>query len=132
MEAARILVVDREVAIRRLLQSALTRAGYEVRTASGLEVALKACRAGPVDLVLADAGWSMDGHDLARQVAEECPGTRVVLMAAWLSECEKCPYAPQCPVVGKPFTVNQVLSVVAETLATPPGAGGTVSGAGSC
>ena len=115
--AAKVLVVEGEKLVRRFLDRALTRAGYDVQATSSPEEAIKICRALSIDLVLADAGWEKpNGHDLARWVAVERPNTRVLLMAAWESECEQCPYAPMCGLIQKPFHKGQVLASVADAL----------------
>lgn len=60
----RVLIVDDEPAIRRLLRGALERAGYDVREAGDAQAALAAARA-PVALVLLDLGLpGRDGLEL--------------------------------------------------------------------
>ena len=54
---AKILVVDDEAAIRRLLRNTLTRAGYAVVEAENGEEGLARCRAAMPDLVITD--WNM-------------------------------------------------------------------------
>ncbi|HEX5504899.1 MAG TPA: response regulator transcription factor [Thermomicrobiales bacterium] len=54
MSGARILVVDDEPQIRRLLDKALTGAGYAVRAVASGEEALAAFAARPADLVILD------------------------------------------------------------------------------
>lgn len=116
--AAKVLVVEGEKQVRRFLDRALTRAGYDVQSASSPEEAMSICRTLSIDLVLADAGWQKpNGHDLARWVAVESPNTRVLLMSACESECERCPYAPACGLIQKPFHRGQVLASVADALA---------------
>jgi len=119
--AATILIVEAEAAVRRLLQVALSGAGYAVKAASGADAAMEICRETGVELVLADVGLSMDGHALARRVAVECPGTRVLLMVGWEKGCEDCPYSPRCHVITKPFRMDRLLEVAAAALSERPG-----------
>lgn len=91
---ANILIVESEPRVRKLPQRALERVGYAVQGVGTNVEALRLCRTGTVDLVLADVGLPATGHELARTVAIQCPRTRVVLMAAWYSECEDWPYVP--------------------------------------
>ena len=118
-----VLVGDRESSICKLLRSALVKAGYHVHGAAEPEDALRLCRTEHIDLVLADVGWApATGHELARSVATQYPCIRVVLMAAWGSECDCCPYRSQCKVISKPFGMDEALVAVRDALAAaPPG-----------
>ena len=115
-----VLVVDRESSIRKLLRSAFVKAGYHIQGAAEPEDALRLCWTENIDLVLADVGWSpATGHELARSVATQYPRIRVVLMAAWGSECDWCPYRSQCKVISKPFGMDEALAAVRDALAAP-------------
>ena len=116
---ASILIVESETSVRCLLELGLARAGYAVQSARSEDHALQICRYGSVDLMLADVGWPPTGHDLARTVAMQCPRIKVVLMAAWHSDCENCPYLSRCPIIAKPFYMQTVIAKIAETLAAP-------------
>ena len=120
--AARILVVDDEERIRKLLRRALVRAGYEVQTAPGPEEAIALCGpSGCFDLVLSDVMMPvMDGHELARRIAALCTQSKVILISGFDPGCEKCPYVTGCTVIPKPFDLENVLAFVAETLAAAP------------
>lgn len=116
---ANILIVESEPSVRKLLQRALERVGYAVQGVGTDVEALRLCRTGPVDLVLADVGLPATGHELARTVAMQCPRTRVVLMAARYSECDDCPYVSQCRTIAKPFQMESVVATIGEVLAAP-------------
>ena len=68
MNAPRILCVDDDSRINELNQIALTRAGYEVETASSPADALERFRAGTFDLVITDlfSSASSDAAFIAR------------------------------------------------------------------
>jgi DNA-binding NtrC family response regulator len=116
----RILIVDDEAAIRSLLATAFERAGYDVRTAPDGPEAVELCTGESFDAVLSDVVMPrMNGHDLARWIAERHPRTRLVLMSGFDLGCQQCPYAPRCQFLPKPFRLREVLSVVGDALAQP-------------
>jgi class 3 adenylate cyclase len=66
-----VLVVDDEPANVRLLDAVLTPRGYDVRSASSGEEALKAIAADDVDLVLLDIVMpGMDGYEVCRRIRD--------------------------------------------------------------
>jgi CheY-like chemotaxis protein len=79
---ARILIVDDDEAIRKLLGDLLSLEGYYVQTAGSGSEAREICAAQPFDLVLADVTMPrMDGHSLARRLAVNHPSTQMALMS---------------------------------------------------
>ena len=77
----RILVVDDEEIVRESCRRVLTEAGYAVRTVANGRDALRMCRAEHFDVMLTDLRMAdMDGIDVIRAVAQECPGVRVVVI----------------------------------------------------
>ncbi|RYG24321.1 sigma-54-dependent Fis family transcriptional regulator [bacterium] len=84
MSKKRILVVDDEPNLRRVLQAALEKAGHIVETAEDASFALRALEENPADLVLTDATMpGMDGLTLTQEVCTRWPETRVVIMTAF-------------------------------------------------
>jgi DNA-binding NtrC family response regulator len=118
---AKILIVDDERQILRLLHMVLTRAGHEICTADNPRDALEMCSPpAPFDLVLTDVDMPvLGGHDLVRWIAARNPGIRVMLMSAFDAECDECPYAPRCDVIRKPFTPAEAVKQISAAL-TPP------------
>lgn len=118
---ANILIVDDEPQITGLLSSLLIREGHEVQTASDPQLAIEMCNPPACfDLVLSEVSMPvMDGHELARRIADRCPGSRTVLISASAMACEECPYAPHCALILKPFDPKQVLATVSSALAEP-------------
>jgi putative two-component system response regulator len=81
--AGRILVVDDEPNIRRLLNRYLARLGYEVQTAGSVAEAMGLLRRDRFDLVLTDLRLpGASGLDLLVEVRARAPGTRMILMSA--------------------------------------------------
>lgn len=84
MSKKRILVVDDEPNLRRVLQAALEKAGYSVEIAEDAPHALRVLEESPADLVLTDATMpGMDGLALTREVRTRWPETQVVMMTAF-------------------------------------------------
>ena len=70
-QAARILVVDHEQAIRRIVTTALTRRVRYTATANASQ-AIATCESESFDLLLSDVMMpGMNGHELAQWVADE-------------------------------------------------------------
>jgi DNA-binding NtrC family response regulator len=84
MEPAKVLVVDDEVAILRLLKEALTQWGYEVATAGSVTEALEAIRTGLFDAALTDIRMpDMSGLDLLREIKKQDESIEVVIMTGY-------------------------------------------------
>jgi CheY-like chemotaxis protein len=115
---ARILVVDDDYQVRKMVMTLLQRAGHDVTIANNGRSAIEASRSSAsYDLVLSDAMMPvMDGHELARWIAANRPDCRIVLMSAVDAGCESCPYAPRCRVLQKPFHKQDLMSAIAESL----------------
>ena len=72
----RILIIDDDPALRRLLQFGLTRAGYEALTAAQGAEAMALLGQGPVDLVLVDLMMPVvDGLGFLRWLRQEAGAT---------------------------------------------------------
>ena len=79
-EKKRILVVDDEPQITRVLRTALTGSGYEVRTADDGHGGLRLAREWQPDLVITDISMpNMSGIELCRQLRAESALPVIVL-----------------------------------------------------
>ena len=117
----RVLVVDDEGQIRGLLRKILIQAGHEVHTAPNAQRAIEMCSP-PVsfDIVLADVVMpGIDGHELARRLAIQCPNSRVILMSGFDPGCAECPYLDNCHRLPKPFGPRAVTELISEVLKQP-------------
>jgi two-component system KDP operon response regulator KdpE len=78
----RVLVIDDDRAIRRILQTGLASTGYAVETASCASEGIERVRAGQPDVVLLDLGLpDMDGTEVIRQVRDWSRVPMIVLSA---------------------------------------------------
>ena len=69
MEPAKVLVVDDEPSILRLLNEALTQWGYQVKTAATAREAIEALRTGLFDAAITDIRMpDMSGLELLREI----------------------------------------------------------------
>lgn len=76
---ARILVVDDDPTVRRLMARVLVGAGYDVQEASDGAEAITAFRASPADLVVTDVYMpGADGIEAIIRLQQEFPDVRVI------------------------------------------------------
>ena len=84
MEAAKILVVDDEPTILRLLREALTQWGYQVTTASNAREALDALRTEMYDAAITDIRMpDTSGLDLLKEIKKHDDSIEVVIMTGY-------------------------------------------------
>src|SRR3954463_2389094 len=115
----RVLVVDDEESIRRMLRLCLEGAGYRVTLAPSGEAAVAAAKRAPPDLALVDLRLGgMDGIAVTRALAQEVPTTAVVLMTAYatIDNAVDAMRAGAADYLPKPFTPAQVLHAVQKTV----------------
>jgi DNA-binding NtrC family response regulator len=80
----RILVVDDEDSLRRVMQVQLQQSGYEVATAASGGEAFERLAAAPVDLVLTDLNMpGMSGLEVLKRIRAEYPEVTVILITAY-------------------------------------------------
>jgi DNA-binding response OmpR family regulator len=78
----RILVLDQESAIRKLLKALLGRAGFEVIEATTVAEGLEAARQYDIDLLVADVSESATGIAELKLLRNALPGAGVLAMSA--------------------------------------------------
>ena len=121
-EAVRVVVVDDEPHIRRVLQVLMTRGGYEVAVASDGEDGLERVEELAPQLVLLDANMPrMDGYELARRIkgGESGDGRPHVIMltaSGHLADAEHARDAGVDEFMTKPFNPTELLGRVREIL----------------
>ncbi|MFO0756381.1 MAG: sigma-54 dependent transcriptional regulator [Byssovorax sp.] len=116
----RILVIDDEESIRKMLRMCLEGAGYQVALAPSGEAGVAAARRSPPDLALVDLRLGgMDGIAVTRALAQDAPSTTVVIMTAYatIDNAVNAMQAGAADYLPKPFTPAQVLHVVDKSIA---------------
>ena len=119
MAKARVLVVDDEPAVLRLVASILQSAGYETVTAPGPRQALEIVTIrGGFDVVVSDVVMpEMCGPELAGQIRLLSPSSAILLM----SGCTLTGNLPEnVSFLGKPFVAKDLLRAVDRLLQASP------------
>ena len=84
MEPAKVLVVDDEPSILRLLNEALTQWGYQVTTAANAREAIEALRTGLFDAAITDIRMpDMSGLELLRKIKKHDDAIEVLVMTGY-------------------------------------------------
>jgi len=117
---ARILVVDDQIGVRRLLFEAFNEEGYEVElAASGLE-ALEKAKAAIPDIILMDMKMpGMNGLEALQEIKKVRESIPVVMMTAY-GELEIVAEAMKLGIqryVTKPFDINELRDIVRDLAA---------------
>ncbi|MBT5299552.1 MAG: nitrogen regulation protein NR(I) [Rhodospirillaceae bacterium] len=115
MTASTILVADDDDAVRTVIAQALTRAGYEVRTASNAATLWQWVEKGEGDLVITDVVMpDENGLDLVPRIRHIRPDLRIVVMSAQttLMTAVKATERGAFEYLPKPFDINELVSVV--------------------
>jgi two-component system cell cycle sensor histidine kinase/response regulator CckA len=113
----RILVVDDEPDVRRLVARMLRHGGYEVLEAeSGAEAAQMFADRGRIDLVVADVMMAdVQGPQLAERLRQDSPDLKVLYISG-------CPDAQdggrpgRTAFLQKPFTIAEIVGSVGDLL----------------
>jgi len=117
-ERSRILVVDDETQITRVLKTTLTAQGYEVKTASDGESALDLAADWLPDLIVTDLSMPrMTGIELCRSVRERSQVPIIVLSVRGEEKTKiEALDAGADDYITKPFSVNELLARVRANL----------------
>src|ERR671930_356223 len=122
MPAGSILVADDDAAIRTVLNQALSRAGYEVRSTSNAATLWRWISQGDGDLVITDVVMpDENAFDLLPRIKKLRPDLPVIVMSAQntfmtavrASERGAYEYLP------KPFDLKELTSIVGRALSEP-------------
>jgi two-component system KDP operon response regulator KdpE len=125
VSASRILVVDDEPQIRRVMRTTLAARGYEVDDARSGEDALEKLRAGRYDLVLLDINMpGMGGVETCRTIRQERHGVElaIIMLTVRSAENDKVEAldAGADDYVTKPFSTPELLARIRAALRRMP------------
>src|SRR3989449_7144308 len=122
MPAGNILVADDDAAIRTVLNQALSRAGYEVRSTSNAATLWRWVSQGEGDVVITDVIMpDENAFDLIPRIKKLRPDLPIIVMSAQntlmtaLTAAEKGAFE----YLPKPFDLAQIVSIVGRALAEP-------------
>jgi len=122
MPAGSILVADDDAAIRTVLNQALSRAGYEVRSTSNAATLWRWVSQGDGDLVITDVVMpDENAFDLLPRIKKLRPDLPIIVMSAQntfmtairASERGAYEYLP------KPFDLKELIAIVGRALSEP-------------
>ncbi len=117
----RVLLVEDEEMVRAVAERALTRAGFDVTTASDGEEGLAAiANGGAFDLVLSDVVMpGMDGPAMARAIRKVSPDLPFLFMSGYAEEqLRQDINIENMYFIAKPFSVQQIADMVGSVLST--------------
>jgi two-component system, NtrC family, response regulator AtoC len=119
LRGARILIVDDEASIRRILEVSFEKNGWRPLVAQHAREALETLRKGQIDCVLSDVTMpGMSGYELLREIKSLRPELPVVIMTAFGT----IPQAVQAirdgafEYVTKPFDLDHLKKIVSASL----------------
>ena len=127
MNKTRVLIVDDEVGVTRLVKLNLERRGqYEVRTENNGAIALAVAREFKPDLILLDVVMpNTDGGEIAAQIQAD-PGLKHVPILFLTAIVSKQDHATGPLIRGgmrflaKPITLAALVEAIEETIPRPP------------
>jgi len=119
MASERILIVDDEEGMRRLLSRVLTREGYETSTVGSGADAMRMVAGERFDLVVTDIKMpEMDGLELLQELREYEPSLPVIVMTAYgtIENAVQALRSGAYDYIAKPFETDEIKLAVAKVL----------------
>jgi len=115
----RILIIDDDSSLRRVLEYNLQEEGYEVDTAASGEEGLRRFSEQTTDLVITDMKMpGMDGFQVLKAVKERSPGTLVIIVTAFgeVDSAVNAMKAGAYDYITKPFNRDELKLTVRKAL----------------
>ena len=115
-----ILIVDDDASILQLLEARLSKAGFQVWTATHGKQALQKLTEHSVDLVLSDVKMpGLSGKELLQEVTEKWPGIPVVLLTAYgdVQDAVSSMHQGAADYITKPFDGPELVERIKKLLA---------------
>ena len=116
---SKILIVDDELNIRRILQMAFEKVGHEVSVAEDAYSALGLLESQNFDLVITDVTMpGMNGYELQKVVHEKQPDIPVIIMTAYgtIPQAVAAIRNGAFEYITKPFDLDQLKKIAASAL----------------
>ncbi|MEI7984733.1 MAG: sigma-54 dependent transcriptional regulator [Armatimonadota bacterium] len=116
---SKILIVDDELNIRRILQMAFEKVGHQVSVAEDAHNALQLLENNTFDLVITDVTMpGMNGYELQKIIHENQPDVPVVIMTAYgtIPQAVAAIRNGAFEYVTKPFDLDQLKKIAASAL----------------
>jgi DNA-binding NtrC family response regulator len=116
----KVLVVEDDDTLRRVMHAQLTKDGYETASASDAPAALRVLEHSRQHLVIADLNLpGMSGVELLKRIQSDYPGTIVILMTAFgtVQSAVEAMKAGACDYIVKPIYPSDLRALVIRTLA---------------
>ena len=116
---SKILIVDDELNIRRILQMAFEKIGHQVSVAEDAHNALQLLESNSFDLVITDVTMpGMNGYELQKIVHENQPDVPVIIMTAYgtIPQAVAAIRNGAFEYVTKPFDLDQLKKIAASAL----------------
>jgi DNA-binding NtrC family response regulator len=119
----RILIVDDEPVMLKMLNRILSKAGYSVASAEHGKVALAVFGREKFDLIISDFNMppGMNGLELLKALKTQDPSVKVITHAGGLNNEQQAQLkeAGVFGIIGKPANTGHILAVVKSALAAP-------------
>ena len=115
----RILVVDDEDALRTILSTELSTAGYDVTSASDGDEAISFLRKNNFDLALLDIKMpKVDGIEVLKFIHKNFPGMKVIMLTGFadLKHAMEAKEFGARDFITKPYRIDDVLSTITSVL----------------
>jgi len=120
MSSRRVLVVDDEAKMRRVLEIMLQRMGHEVACAANGDEALQVMKTAPVHLVISDLRMpGMSGTELLKALREQGNEVPVIIMTAYgtIESAVEAMKLGACDYIIRPFDVEALELAINRILA---------------